>query len=232
MKISVCMATYNGEKYIKEQLASILPQLQENDEVVISDDSSTDKTIEIIESFNDKRIILIKEQKFKSPIFNFENSLKNSTGDVIFLSDQDDVWMNNKVSVLLKYLNDFDLVLSDAFIVDENLNIISDSFYLINGSKKGFLKNIIKNSYLGCAMAFNRKILDKSLPFPKKIPMHDWWLGLIGEKYGKIFFVKEKLIKYRRHGGNASPTGEKSHYNFFDKLGFRIKIIKYIFYSK
>lgn len=231
MKISVCMATYNGEKYIKEQLASILPQLQENDEVIISDDSSTDKTTEIIESFNDKRIILIKYQKFKSPIFNFENSLKKATGDVIFLSDQDDVWMNNKVAILLKYLNDFDLILSDAFVVDENLNVISDSFYSINGSKKGLLKNIIKNSYLGCTMAFNRKILNKSLPFPKTIPMHDWWLGLIGEKYGKTFFVKEKLIKYRRHGENASPTGEKSTYNFINKLNFRIKIIKCLFFK-
>ena len=89
--ISVCMATYNGEKYIEEQLKSILSQLGENDEVIVSDDSSTDNTLAIVESFNDVRIKIFPNNKFHSPIFNFENALKQATGDYIFLSDQDDV---------------------------------------------------------------------------------------------------------------------------------------------
>lgn len=224
--ISVCIATYNGEKYIKEQLDSILTQLDKSDEIIISDDSSTDRTIEIIQSYSDKRIKLYENKKFKSPIFNFENSLTYATGDYIFLSDQDDIWMSNKVETIKEFLVNFDLVLSDANIIDSKGNAMDESFYKINGSKKGLVKNIIKNSYLGCTMAFNRKILEKSLPFPKAIPMHDWWIGLVAEVYGKTCFIDEKLINYRRHGSNASPTGEKSHYSFFKKISFRLALIK------
>jgi len=226
VKISVCIATYNGEKYIKEQLVSILSQLNEKDEVIISDDSSTDKTISIINSFNDERIIIYQHQKFKSAIFNFENSLKYATGDYIFLADQDDVWMINKVETIKEFLDTYDLVLSDANIIDSEGKVINDSFYLLNSSNNGLLSNIVKNSYLGCTMAFNRKILEKVLPFPKDIPMHDWWIGLIAEVYGKTFFIKDKLISYRRHGNNISYAGEKSKYSFYRKIIFRLLMIK------
>lgn len=78
-------------------------------------------------------------------------------------------------------------------------------------------------------MAFNKKILDKSLPFPKDLPMHDSWIGLIGEMYGKVYFIEDKLISYRRHGNNVSPTGEKSKYSLKQKLVFRLKLIKNLF---
>lgn len=224
--ISVCLATYNGEKYIKEQLDSILLQLEKNDEVIVSDDSSGDKTVEIINSYNDSRIKVFENQKFKSPIFNFEHALKQSRGDIIILADQDDLWKDNKIELIKKYMIEYDLVLSDADIIDEKGNILHESFYKVNGSKNGFIKNIVKNSYLGCTMAFNRKILDKSLPFPKDLPMHDWWIGLIGEMYGKTYFIEDKLISYRRHGNNASPTGEKSKYSFLQKVIFRLIMIK------
>lgn len=224
--ISICIATYNGEKYIKEQLDSILMQLEDDDEVIISDDSSTDTTIKIIESYNDNRIRIYKNQKFKSPIFNFENALNIASGDYIILSDQDDIWNINKISTIKKYLKSYDLVLSDTNIINANGDEIDTSFYKLNGSRKGLIKNLIKNSYLGCTMAFNRKILEKSLPFPKDIPMHDWWIGLIGEIYGKTYFIDKKLISYRRHGNNASPTGETSNYSLFKKILFRIIMIK------
>jgi glycosyltransferase involved in cell wall biosynthesis len=226
MKMSVCMATYNGEKYIKEQLESILSQLGENDEVIVSDDSSNDKTIEILFSYNDARIKVFENQKFKSPIFNFENALKHASGDIIFLADQDDIWEENKIELIKKYMIMYDLVLSDADVIDEKGNILNESFYALNGSKNGLIKNIVKNSYLGCTMAFNRKVLNKSLPFPKEIPMHDWWIGLIAEMYGKTYFIEDKLISYRRHGNNASPTGEKSIYSFKRKILFRLILIK------
>src|SRR5579871_1607034 len=109
--ISVCMATYNGERYILKQLQSIISQLSENDEIVISDDSSTDNTINIIKSFNDSRIRLYENNKFGSPIFNLENALKHAKNDFIFLSDQDDLWESNKVKTLVEKLNQYDLVL-------------------------------------------------------------------------------------------------------------------------
>ncbi len=226
MNISVCMATYNGEKYIRKQIESILIQLNADDELIISDDSSTDDTVEIIKSIGDNRIILFEKQQFKSPIFNFENALKYAQGEIIVLADQDDIWKENKIETIKKYMQDYDVVISDADIIDEHGKILQDSFYKLNGSKSGFAKNIVKNSYIGCAMAFNKKILDKSLPFPRDIPLHDWWIGLIGEMYGKTYFIEDKLISYRRHENNASPTGEKSKYSTLRKISFRISLMK------
>jgi glycosyltransferase involved in cell wall biosynthesis len=229
MNISVCMATFNGEKYIKQQLDSILCQLSSDDEVIISDDGSTDKTLFIIESFNDFRIKLLPNQIFHNPIFNIENALKNVIGDYIFLSDQDDIWLPNKVETIVNYLQKYDCVVSDAILIDANGNIISDSFFKKNNSKRGFLHNFIKNGYLGCCMAFNKKMLKYILPFPAKIPMHDIWIGLISEIFGKTIFYKKPLIFYRRHGTNYSPTSEKSKNSIAIKLIYRFNILFSLF---
>lgn len=224
-KISVCLATYNGENFIKDQVTSILCQLGIDDELIISDDSSSDRTVDILNSLSDPRILILQEQKFRNPILNFENALKSASGDVIFLSDQDDLWTNNKVEVMIRALNQFDLVVSDCKIIKEDDQLIHESFFFINKSKKGLINNLIKNSYLGCCMAFNKNILDLALPFPKNLPMHDWWIGMVGEAFFKTTFLPNKLIYYRRHGNNASSTAEKSKNSLIVKLSFRIKLI-------
>lgn len=225
---SVCIPTYNGEKYIREQLESILVQLEPEDEVIISDDSSTDNTIEIIKSINDTRIKLFLGNSFKSPIFNLENALYHSTGDIIFLADQDDIWKKGKVDKIVELMNNYDCVVTDATVVDKEFNVIEQSFFSLNKSKKGLLRNLIKNGYLGCCMAFNRKILEKSLPFPKDIPMHDSWIGLVAEKYGCVLFLNESYLFYRRHGENASITSEKSSRSLLLKILDRIRLLKNI----
>ena len=225
--ISVCMPTYNGEKYIKVQLESILRQLADEDEVIISDDSSNDNTLQIIQELNDPRIRIL-HGSFHSPIYNLENALKSAKGDFIFLSDQDDEWMPDKIVRMMKYLDKYDCVVSDAVVVDNEDNVINDSFFKLRNSKTGKWHNLMKNSYLGCCMAFNRYILDKSLPFPKDIPMHDIWIGAVVEEFGKGYFLHDKLIKYIRHGDNASPTAEKSIYSLRRKFLFRYNIIKNI----
>lgn len=222
--ISVCIATYNGEEYIEKQINSILVQLKNNDEIIISDDSSTDNTLDVIKSFNDERIKIFPNNKFYSPIFNFENALKQAKGDYIFLSDQDDIWLDNKVSKMVEALKQYSLVVSDCYVVDKDCNIIRDSFFLKQPTP-GILKNIIKNNYIGCCMAFRREVLTKALPFPKQIAMHDIWLGLCGSLYYKAIFIPDKLILYRRHGNNASPTGERSKYSLKYKLCYRIELI-------
>lgn len=122
--ISVCIATYNGEKYIGEQIASILKQLNANDEVIISDDGSTDATLSIIKTFQDPRIRVIPGPQKHSPTQNFENVLHHAQGDYIFLSDQDDVWKTNKVATCMKWLQKYDCVISNAEVTDEHLNIL------------------------------------------------------------------------------------------------------------
>jgi glycosyltransferase involved in cell wall biosynthesis len=221
--ISVCIATYNGEKHIKSQLDSIIPQLSENDEVIISDDGSTDETVSIIESYQDKRIQIIRAN-YHSPVLNFENAIKQSKGDYIFLSDQDDIWIDTKVARFLTYLEKYHLILSDCVIVNDSLSIISPSFFRQRESKSGLIRNLYKNSYMGCCMAFRKELLSSALPFPKGIHMHDWWLGLVAEVFGSVFFLNEPLILYRRHGKNASPTGE-SGYSFMVRFKNRLIIV-------
>jgi len=219
------MATYNGEKYIRKQLGSIVGQIGESDEIIISDDSSSDRTVEIIKTFEDKRIRLLENNRFHSSAYNFENALKNAAGDIIFLSDQDDIWLENKVKIMIGLLQQYELVVSDCIIINENEDILQESFFKIRGSKKGLLNNLIKNSYMGCCMAFNRRILDIALPFPDNLPMHDMWIGMIGELYGKTYFCDQKLIKYRRHENSASPTCGPSPYTLIDKISFRLNLL-------
>ena len=120
IEISVCMATYNGEKFIEKQLKSILEQSKLVDEIVISDDNSSDKTIEIIEKIKKetKTPIKILINKRRGVISNFENALNNCRGKYIFLADQDDVWLKNKVEAVYKKLIKYDLVVHNARIID------------------------------------------------------------------------------------------------------------------
>jgi glycosyltransferase involved in cell wall biosynthesis len=226
-RVSVCMATYNGEKYIYEQLKSILDQLTEEDEVVISDDSSTDNTISIIKSFADNRIVLFKDQQFKNPIYNFENALKEAKGKYIFLADQDDVWMPERVNTILPYFDNYDLVINDCIIVNERLETLHNSYFNIVRAKKGLIRNLLRTSpYIGCCMSFRQGLLGLALPFPKKIPMHDFWIAMLAEARCEIKFIYKPLLLYRRHALNASPTSAKSNNSLLRKISFRIQILR------
>ena len=206
-KISVCMATRNGERFIGEQLASILPQLGPDDELVISDDSSTDRTLEIIRGFIDPRIRLLEGNTFFSPVFNFENALRHATGDVIALSDQDDVWLPDKVATIRERFavkpSQVYLLVLDGEVIDEEGHLLHDSVQSRlaagRGAGAGIARNIFDNTYLGCCMAFSRELLEYALPFPRRIPMHDMWLGLVAELFGTTEFVPVKTMRYRKH---------------------------------
>ncbi|WDF54714.1 glycosyltransferase family 2 protein [Mucilaginibacter sp. KACC 22063] len=205
--VSVCLASYNGEKFIKEQIDSILIQLQPNDELIISDDSSTDNTVKVVRSIPDPRIKLYTSNNFRDPIKNFQNALSYAKGEYIFLSDQDDIWIENKYEEMINLLKDYDLAISDSIIVDEQLNTLHPSFFSYFKSGKGIIKNVIKSSYYGSCMAFRKTILDVALPFPdtKEIG-HDLWIGLVAEMIGKVIFYKKPLILYRRHSNTFTPA--------------------------
>jgi glycosyltransferase involved in cell wall biosynthesis len=235
MKISVCIATLNGGKHIKEQLESIICQLNENDEIIISDNDSIDETIDIINLLNSPLIKLlhfknvIKNNTSKSYAItsNFENTLKMATGDYIFLCDQDDIWHPNKVNQCINELqkNKLNLLLHDAQVVNSNKEELIDSYFSISNPNKSLFINLFKNSFLGCCMVFDSKVLEKSLPFPKKIIAHDMWIGFISIYYYKIGIINEKLIKYRRHNHNASPSGMSSGYSSYFKIAYRMQFL-------
>jgi len=224
--ISVCIATYNASKYIHAQITSILNQLNPEDEVILSDDLSNDDTLEIISQINDPRIKIIRGQHRLGIIKNFERSLYEARGDLIFLADQDDVWLPNKVVNCKKILADCTLVVSDCKVVDSELQLISDSFFALKSSGKGVFRNIYKNSYIGCCMAFKRDILDVALPFPAGIPMHDIWLGILAEIYGMVTFIPEPMVLYRRHEDNSSVL--VSNNNLVSKFSLRLSLINHL----
>ena len=235
--ISVCMAAYNGEKYIEEQVKSILPQLAENDELIVSDDGSTDRTLEILENFNDKRIKIFRHDKneIKIPAYlstkpadkfyfvarNFENAMIQARGDYIFLSDQDDVWVPNKVEKTIPYLKEDRLAISDAWIVNSGLEKI-DKLSKYRVYKKGFFKNIFRKcgAPQGCVCAFTKNIKFFILPIPKNVLAHDYWLGSLAELKFSSVYIPEPLVLYRRHCTNISDT-EKSFHSFFYILKYR-----------
>lgn len=227
--ISVCIATYNGARYIAEQLASILKQLSAEDEVVVSDDGSTDGTIDIVRSLNNRRIRIVDGPRRHSPTLNFEWALRNAKGEYIFLADQDDVWLEGKVTRCVEELQMCDCVVSDARVTDSLLNTTSESLFQLMHVKRGRLSNLLwRNGYTGCCMAFKREVLSKALPFPTDIPMHDIWIGNVAAFCGSLHFINDRLLLFRRHDAAASCNGKRSNYSLWQKLSFRWHTLKNI----
>jgi len=234
--VSVCMATYNGEHFLTEQIQSILRQLNSDDELIISDDNSTDDTLKIIKSFNDSRIKLFTHKSTGRPTENFQNALLKAKGEFIFLADQDDIWLAGKYHKVVSLLGLHDLVLSDSILVNEDLEEVNASFFKFHGSAKGVIRNAIKNSYFGSCMAFRRELLEFALPFPLSREIgHDVWLGLVAEMVGKVYFINEPLILYRRHSSAVTSHGiGRSKRSIYIKVLGRVIMLKYVifFYVK
>lgn len=211
-KVSIALASYNGERYIAEQIDSILASLAQagvaDYEILVSDDGSQDKTIDIVKKYisNGSKIKLLKGPQ-QGVIANFENALQACQGEYVFMSDQDDVWLPQKVQKLLELFEqdpELTCIVHNVEIVDGSLADTGDSFFTIRKSKGGLIYNLIKNRFMGSAMALRRSALAKVLPIPKDVPMHDQWIGLINEIEGKTLFLEDILGLYRRHGDNVS----------------------------
>ncbi|MFL2145240.1 glycosyltransferase family 2 protein [Desemzia sp. FAM 24101] len=229
MRVSVVMAAYNGEKYIEEQIHSITSQLGADDELLISDDGSDDDTVTIINKIkrSDDRIVLLKGPQ-KGFVKNFEYGLLRAKGEIIFLTDQDDIWIDNKVEKVL-----------DVFLKNKDVELILHNFSIFNMNEKrllktkylnyhhGFWKNLILSSYYGCCMAFRRSFRDTALPFPSNTIAHDQYLGLIAEEKRKSYFLNEDLIMHRIHDSNQSKKIKNS-----EKLFFRMKVLENFLYYK
>ncbi|WP_367369429.1 glycosyltransferase [Pediococcus ethanolidurans] len=218
------MATYNGSDVIQKQLKSILKQLQSDDEVVITDDNSSDETIKKIKQLDDKRIKIKKNEVNSGPIKCFEDSLKRSHGDIIFLSDQDDIWADNKVSRVTNIFkqDQVKLIIHDAIVENQYGKILNRSWNDFNQNKfhKGMFSIIVKNPFCGAMMAFKKDILPLVLPFPKTIPMHDVWIGIECERNSiKYKAIPDKLIHYVRRTGNVTGGAHKPGKMISNRIG-------------
>lgn len=221
--IDILLATYNGEKYLKEQLDSILNQTYTNFRLIISDDNSKDKTINILKEYEekDKRIKVYTRNENLGAIKNFEFLLEKVQSNYYMLSDQDDVWYKNKIEECYNHIKkeDADLVFTDLEVVDKKLNTINKSF----NNQMNLTRKIQKtkeyemlylyNCVTGCTIIANKRMLNQILPFPKnnKYILHDHWIGLITSLKGKISYINKPYIKYRQHEDNVVGI-EKTSY--------------------
>lgn len=205
-QVSVCLATYNGERYLRRQVDSVLTQLGERDELIVTEDGSTDSTVSIIESYRDSRIKLLPCVQRLGATRAFERAIAHASGEYIFLCDQDDVWFPDKVAVLVQVLQARNVlaVVSDARVVDADGATLIESYQRWRGSREGFWCNWAKNGFLGCCMAFRGSAKGFLLPFPAAINMHDEWIGLCCSAAGRVRFTPQQLIAYRRHGNNVT----------------------------
>ena len=230
---SVAMAFYNGAKYIDEQITSILENMAADDELVISVDNASDGSDKMLENWaeKDERIRVIKGPG-QGVVKHFENALRHCLGDIIFLSDQDDVWKKDKIRKVEKIFQNpkVTAVVHNAEIVDENLSSLGETTFQWRDSGVGFWKNMKKNSYIGCCMAVRRSVLKRILPIPDDIWIHDQWIGLLSEQLGKVVFFEEPLIYYRRHGGNVTELTHgsitsmiKKRYHMIMGINHRVK---------
>lgn len=232
---SVCMATYNGGRFIKEQIDSILSELEKDDEFIISDDGSTDNTLEIIASYNDERIKLLHHKKQGNKYYptlnlcystaNFENALRQAKGDYIFLSDQDDIWEKGKVKACLELLKEYGYVIHNLAVIDESGNFLKKRFYEKMPVAFKVHKDILSLHFWGCCLAFRRELLDYALPFPAKVPQHDSWISLIAEKTSRCVSINEPLIRHRLSSQNTSTGGRKSRNSLFLKIRYRLNTL-------
>ncbi len=219
--VAVVMTTYNGEKYVGEQITSILSSSYQDFEIFIYDDGSKDQTLSILQEYErqyPEKIHVTQNEINLGVTANFLYALSRTTMDYIMFCDQDDVWNSNKIALTLKRMRHMEAqigkdkplaVFTDACIVDQELNSISPSFFAsehLDPGKIDLPHILMENKLIGCTVMTNaalRKILQSSTNLPKLARFHDWWVALIAAAFGKIGFVHESTLLYRQHGGNV-----------------------------
>lgn len=208
-RVSVCLASYNGERFIAEQLISILRQLNDEDEVIVVDDASKDRTVEIVAGLKDPRVRLIARSSNEGVVAAFELAIRNAGGEFIFLSDQDDLWAESKVSDCLEAFRahpEAMVIVSDAKLIDQDGKTIAESNFTRRRFLPGLLANLFHSRYVGCTMAFRSALIPTILPFPREFDvLHDIWIGTKNHVTGGgTHFIEKPLTLYRRHGENQT----------------------------
>lgn len=233
MPISVCIATYNGEKYIKKQLMSILGQIKDNDEVIIVDDNSKDGTINEIENIKDNRISIFTNEHNRGHVFSFGRALELASHEIIFMSDQDDIWTDGRVELMLSKLKEgcASLVTSYFGYIDNKGREISNPKkpLSLNDSTKYF-SNILgiflgTKNYFGCAMACNKELLKIILPIPQFVESHDLWIAMAANLSKSNIHIEERTLMRRIHSQNVSTIQRSTISKLWSRAIFLLSYI-------
>ena len=225
MTISVVMTTYNGERYLKEQLESIIPYLEDGDELIISDDGSVDATLDILSSYESENVKIFSGPQ-KGVVKNFESALYRASGDILMFADQDDIWLPEKLPFVRNFFKkntDVQMLLHDMFMASNDEiqnNDYSRRSFKERRRKHGVLNNVIHNGYYGCCMSFTREFKNNFLPIGEKVNAYDQWIGLIAEYYNTAVFVDKPMIIHRCHGNNLGRN-----LKFIEKIRFRLQLL-------
>lgn len=220
--ISVLLATYNGEKYLAEQLDSLLSQTFQDFKIFIRDDGSSDGTAVLIKDYAvrfPEKINIISGERSGGACANFFELIKAVDDDYIMFCDQDDFWLPKKIEKTFDKIRQVELlnpdkpilIHSDLKVVDGKLNIINDSFFSfqrISPERKALNQLLPQNNVTGCTVMINRALLKLAKTVPQNCAMHDWWLALIASAFGAVDYISEPLMLYRQHGNNE--VGAKS----------------------
>ena len=230
--ISVCMASYNGHKFIKAQIESIVSQFSNiKDQLIIVDDCSKDNTVEIINQINNPNIKLVINKENMGVVKTFEKAIYLARNPLIFLSDQDDIWMSHKISVYKTAYarnKNINLLFSDHFLIDENSKLVAKSFL----DKQMPLKiriPLFNTRCHGPGIAFSQGAKKIILPFPKNISSHDKWIALIISIFGNIKFINVPCQFYRLHKDQICSIGTGSRRPIFIIIKSRLYTIFSIF---
>lgn len=217
-KVTIVMATYNGEHYLSEQIESILSQTYTNWELYIHDDNSTDATVDIISYYvsKDSRIKYLDDSlSFKSATLNFKYLIDHiSIYEYLMFSDQDDIWLPDKIKITLEVMlveeikqpNKPILIHTDLKVVDSKLNIIDSSFYNymnIDISKDSLNRLLVRNVVTGCTLMINKPLYKLVLNMSEQAIVHDWWIALTARLFGQIIFIEKPTLLYRQHDYNS-----------------------------
>jgi glycosyltransferase involved in cell wall biosynthesis len=207
---SIAMATYNGVRFLEEQIQSVRLQMQSGDELVVVDDASTDGTMKLLEQLQFPRMRVYQNPKNLGAARTFDRALSLTRNHIVFLCDQDDVWLPGKREAFVEsFLRDkrCSVVVSDAELIDAAGRTLAASFMQTRGGFSGSLwSTLYKNRFLGCCMALRRDVLSIGLPIPPTVPQHDMWLGLLGAEIGTVHYLSTAYLRYRRHEENTSPS--------------------------
>lgn len=218
--VSVAMATYNGEKYLREQLDSIYMQTHDNIEVVVCDDCSRDGTVEILKEYSEKYgLKYFENEKNFGFVKNFERAISLCSGEYIALADQDDVWNSNKIEVLLSNIGSNLLIHSDCHIIDDKNELILPYWKGKMDSHKSYEYFLFSNVVTGCTVLFSKALSEMALPFPEGLAYHDWYLAILAAKEKRIKYIDMCLTRYRQHSSQDTGLRRSSRFRLLkDKI--------------
>jgi glycosyltransferase involved in cell wall biosynthesis len=207
-KVSVALAVFNGAEFLPQQLESLVANLRPGDEIIAVDDVSTDDSVAILKGCPWPNLRIIRHDRNQGVFAAFGTALKSAKHDIVFLCDQDDVWLPGKRDAFVREFEadaDCKAVVSDVEVIDGEGKVLLQSFMATRDGFKGDpLSTFSRNRFLGCAMAIHRSILDLALPVPRVVPMHDMWFGIMAGLSGNVRYIDRVLMQYRRHGANTS----------------------------